>query len=160
MSYNKKSTVSRQSISKTNYLKTNLLKQIKKISIFLWSLIYIFETFLFLGAKLVSFSTPYKYLYAKSIPFLTYINASVCIFYQTPAFDNLGLQIDTISTFFHTFTLYRLIFIIQSLAWWCLQSGLLTCHRLWWRGRSCVCRSGRCLHTWWHSSRASRQFSW
>ena len=37
----------------------------------------IFETILFLSAKLVSFSTPYKHLYAKMIPFLTYINASV-----------------------------------------------------------------------------------
>ena len=51
---------------------------------------------MFLGAKLVSFPTPHKHLYAKSIPFLTYINASVCIFYQTLAFDKLGLQIDTI----------------------------------------------------------------
>ena len=64
--------------------------------------ITIFETFLFLGAKLDTFLQPYKHFYAKSI--------------LTPAFDNLGLQIDTISTFFHTFTLYRLIFIIQSLA--------------------------------------------
>ena len=78
--------------------------------------ITIFETFLFLGAKLDTFLQPYKHLYAKSILFLTYINASVLNFYLTPAFDNLGLQIDTISTFFHTFTLYRHIFIIQSLA--------------------------------------------
>ncbi len=78
--------------------------------------ITIFETFLFLGAKLDTFLQAYKHLYAKSILFLTYINASVLNFYQTPAFDNLGLQIDTISTFFHTFTLYRHIFIIQSLA--------------------------------------------
>ncbi len=78
--------------------------------------ITIFETFLFLGAKLDTFLQPYKHFYAKSILFLTYINASVLNFYLTPAFDNLGLQIDTISTFFHTFTLYRQIFIIQSLA--------------------------------------------
>ena len=78
--------------------------------------ITIFETFLFLGAKLDTFLQPYKHLYAKSILFLTYINASVLNFYLTLAFHNLGLQIDTISTFFHTFTLYRHIFIIQSLA--------------------------------------------
>ena len=39
--------------------------------------ITIFETFLFLGAKLDTFWQPYKNLYAKSILFLTYINASV-----------------------------------------------------------------------------------
>ena len=62
----------------------------------------IFETILFLSAKLVSFSTPYKHLYAKMIPFLTYINASVWKFYWTLAFDKLGLQIDTISFSFYT----------------------------------------------------------
>ncbi len=39
--------------------------------------ITIFETFLFPSAKLDTFLQPYKHLYAKSILFLTYINASV-----------------------------------------------------------------------------------
>ena len=39
--------------------------------------ITILETFLFLGAKVGTFLQPHKNLYAKSIPFLTYINASV-----------------------------------------------------------------------------------
>ena len=74
--------------------------------------ITIFETFLFLGAKLDTFLQPYKHLYAKSILFLTYINASVCIFYQTLAFDKLGLQIDAISPLFsHAIIRYLLIFL-------------------------------------------------